>query len=284
MEPIPLPPKEPISAKLAKTLHQSVRHIVTLLQIVTDSVRSVFTALQQKTLGHPLAKKLANRLLGWGIIGAGVGVAQWDEYGPALGLFLGGSLVLLLQAYHWQGWENYIKTSRILKLLFVIGAVFMIAASYPITNAKRGDKPWSDLLQRFTFVASLPPDKLKPFTPSPPPFAFERNVLSSFTIRTGLGNLLNSNVKIREKCLLDEPPKGFSCSVEEVGWRDKARRYISKNMEPSYLARFDATLGTHMEYKKTSSGRFLQGQESDAVNYLAFFADTLDKFIKEFQN
>jgi hypothetical protein len=104
------------------------------------------------------------------------------------------------------------------------------------------------------------------------------------TIRTELGKLLNSNVKIREKCQRDELPKGFSCSVEEVRWRDKARRYISKNMEPSYLARFDATLGTHMEYKKTPSGTFLQGEESNAVNYLAFFADTIHKFIKDFQN
>jgi hypothetical protein len=122
MEPIPLPPKEPISAKLARTVHQTVRRIATRLQIVTDSLRSVFTALQQKTLGHPLAKKLANMLLGWGIIGAGIGVAQWDEYGLALGLFLGGSFVLFLQAYHWQGWENYTKVSRVLRVLFMIGA------------------------------------------------------------------------------------------------------------------------------------------------------------------
>jgi len=168
MEPIPLPPKEPISAKLAKTLHQTVRRIATVFQIVADNLRSVFTALQQKTLGHPLARKLANMLLAWGIIGAGVGVAQWEEYGPALGLFLGGSFVLFLQAYYWQGWENYTKVSRVLKVLFMIGAGSFIAASYPIINAKRGDKPWSDLLHRITFVDHIPEEKLKPAAPLPP--------------------------------------------------------------------------------------------------------------------
>jgi hypothetical protein len=104
-----------------------------------------------------------------------------------------------------------------------------------------------------------------------------------FTIRIGLGNLLTRNNETRNKCESDKHPIGFSCWSEWIRWRDQARNYISKNMEPPYLARFKATTGTHVEYK-TGSGRFLQGEESDAVNLLTFSAGTLDEFIREFQN
>jgi hypothetical protein len=60
-------------------------------------------------------------------------------------------------------------------------------------------------------------------------------------------------------------------------------KYISKNMEPQYLSRFKATMGTHAEYK-SSSGSFLMGEDSDAMNLLTFSGVTLDEFIKEFQN
>jgi hypothetical protein len=104
-----------------------------------------------------------------------------------------------------------------------------------------------------------------------------------FTIRTELGKLLDANNKTRENCMNDKPPTGFSCMSEYLHWRDQTRNYISKNMEPPYLARFKATIGTHMEYK-TSSGNFLREEESDAVNLLTFSGVTLDEFIREFQN
>ena len=95
-----------------------------------------------------------------------------------------------------------------------------------------------------------------------------------FTIRTELGRLLARNNEIREKCESDKPPLGFSCEGEWIRWRDDTRDYILKNMEPSYLARFKATTGTHMEYK-TTSGRFLGEKESNAVNLLTFSGGTL---------
>jgi hypothetical protein len=103
------------------------------------------------------------------------------------------------------------------------------------------------------------------------------------TIRTELGKLLDRNIKIREDCMNDKHLAGFSCMSEYLRWRDQTRKFISNNIEHPYLARFMATVGTHMEYK-SSSGSFLQGEESDAVNFLTFSGVTLDEFIREFQN
>jgi hypothetical protein len=106
-------------------------------------------------------------------------------------------------------------------------------------------------------------------------------------IRSELGKLLARNNEIRETCQRDALPKGFSCWAEWIRWRDQARKYLSKTTEPSYLARFRATTGTHLLYKKMPSGRFLdEGPESDsdAMNLLTFSAATLDQFIKELHN
>jgi hypothetical protein len=113
-------------------------------------------------------------------------------------------------------------------------------------------------------------------------FGWWRLVVPS--IRSELAALLSRNTDISEMCQKDERPKGFSCMDEYLHWLDQTTDYISKNMEPSYLARFKATMGTHMEYKSMPSGKFLTGQDSDAVNLLHFTAETLDKFIREFQN
>jgi hypothetical protein len=102
-------------------------------------------------------------------------------------------------------------------------------------------------------------------------------------VRTELGELLDLNIKIRENCMDGKHPAGFSCMREYLRWRDQTRQYISKNLEPQYLSRFRATTGTHAEYK-SSGGSFLVGEESDAVNLLAFCGVTLDEFIREFQN
>jgi hypothetical protein len=99
-----------------------------------------------------------------------------------------------------------------------------------------------------------------------------------------LGELLARNTEISETCQKDERPKGFSCWDKWISWGDQTRKYLSMNMEPSYLARFKATIGTHMNYKSMPSGNFLEGRDADAVNLLHFSAGTLDEFIREFQN
>lgn len=91
--------------------------------------------------------------MGWAIVGIGVAMAQWDEYGVALGLLIFGSLVILLQAYHWEGFENFPGLSKALRSLYVVGASVMFIVAYPVTNAKRGDKPWSDAWGRYTHPA-----------------------------------------------------------------------------------------------------------------------------------
>jgi hypothetical protein len=128
------------------------------------------------------------------------------------------------------------------------------------------------------------PPTVQIIAPSPPPIQIEDSVKQKrLTIRAELGKLLASNNAIREKCESDKPAIGFICWNEWIHWRDQTRNYISKNMEPTYLARFKATTGTYMGYK-TPTGRLLGGQESDAVNLLTFSGVTLDEFIREFQN
>lgn len=74
-------------------------------------------------------------------------MAQWDEYAVSLALFFVGCVILLLKAYHWKGIDNRPGVSAVLRALLVICAGVGIAASWPITVAKKGDKLWS-LLER----------------------------------------------------------------------------------------------------------------------------------------
>jgi hypothetical protein len=103
-------------------------------------------------------------------------------------------------------------------------------------------------------------------------------------IRMQLGQLLARNTAIRETCQKDERPKGFSCQDEWIRWLDQTRKYLSNNMDPSYSIRFRAATGTHMYYKSLPSGKFLDDQDTDAVNVLTFSATSLDQFIREFEN
>ncbi len=120
-------------------------------------IKSILAAIHQKSLAHPVAKVIAGKLVGWAIIGMGIAVAQWDEYGLALGLFLCGSIVLLLQAYNWEGFKGYKNLSKFLQVVYVLGALVMLIAAYPITKAKRGDKPWSDTWHRSVHTAPQSP-------------------------------------------------------------------------------------------------------------------------------
>jgi hypothetical protein len=95
--------------------------------------------INKNILGHPLAKWIAS-IAGWGLIAAGIAVAQWDEYAVALVLFVSGSVTLFLKAYHWQ------TERKVVRAMLTICAVGAIVASWPITVAKKGDKPWSDTL------------------------------------------------------------------------------------------------------------------------------------------
>jgi hypothetical protein len=122
--------------------------IITFLRGSIFRTKSMLLAIHDKALAHPLAKSIAGKLIGWAIIGFGIAIAQWDEYGLALGLFLGGSIVLLLQAYNWKGFEGYESLSKALRFVYVLVALVMLIGSYPIINYKRADKPWSDALYK----------------------------------------------------------------------------------------------------------------------------------------
>jgi hypothetical protein len=176
--------------------------------------------------------------------------------------FVGLAITILWPTKRWIGWLS-------LSLAVVLGAVWgwlEFRAPLPTKHEIEATGGTNEV----------------PVAPTPHVEDFEKQ--KRLTVRTELGRLLKRNTEIRENCQRDEPPKGFSCWTEWIHWRDQTRKYILKNMEPPYLARFKATTGTHMLYKRTPSGGFLEGEGSDAVNLLAFSAATLDQFIKEFQN
>jgi hypothetical protein len=102
-------------------------------------------------------------------------------------------------------------------------------------------------------------------------------------IRTELGKLLDLNINLREECMNANHAAGFSCMGEYLRWRARTWKYVSIQMEPQYLSRFKATMGTAAMYK-SSSGSFLIGDDADAMNLLTFSGTTLDEFIREFQN
>lgn len=131
--------------------------MITLLRVKIKLRRNlswVTGAIHRNILSNPVCKWAAN-IAGWGLLVAGIGLAQWDEYVLALVLFIGGSVMLFLKAYHWQ------TDQTILKALFVIVASCGILVSLPVTIAKKGNKPWSDTISKWTFVASLSPSDLK---------------------------------------------------------------------------------------------------------------------------
>lgn len=147
-------------------------------------IRQALLFIDANVLSHPIAKKIAGPAGGGGLILAGVGLAQWDEYAAALVLFLAGCIVLFLSAYHW-------KTERMgIKALLLVLCVLAAVVSIPITIAKKGDKPWSDAVSRLFLAYSLhrlgpmspfphevPPEAYRPFSlvrpapPAPPPAA-----------------------------------------------------------------------------------------------------------------
>jgi hypothetical protein len=93
---------------------------------------------------HRISRWLAKQL-GWGLIVSGVAVAQWDEYAAALVLFVAGCTILLFRGYHWNGIDGWPKATRGLRRLWIVAAFTGMVASWPVTVAKKGDKPWSSL-------------------------------------------------------------------------------------------------------------------------------------------
>jgi hypothetical protein len=120
------------------------------------SPKTIFRTIHHYILAHPLTRIIASQLAGWAAIGMGIAMARWDEYGLALCLFIYGSVVLFLQAYNWAGFEDYKTLSDVLRVVYVLGALAILFAAYPITSAKRGDKPWSDAWNRSVHTVRPP--------------------------------------------------------------------------------------------------------------------------------
>jgi hypothetical protein len=131
-----------------------------LIRTKLTQARLLAESFHNYTLGHPSIRKLA--AIAWlPLAMAGVGLAKWDEYGLALGCFLLTAFILFLKAYHWKGIEERPVASSILRFLFVVVTAAMIIGSYPVTLAKKGNKPWSDTYYSWTHEVYLSPEELK---------------------------------------------------------------------------------------------------------------------------
>jgi len=147
------------------------------VKVIWKSLARFFNFLHAHTLAHPKVRRLAALGSAGATYLVGVALAQWDEYALALGCFIIGSSILLLKSYNWEGVNEKPKLSKFLKVLFVAGSLIMLVGSYPVALAKKGNKPWSDTIYRWTYIASLTPDDLARVLrlPTPPEDSEEVN-------------------------------------------------------------------------------------------------------------
>lgn len=77
---------------------------------------------------------------------------------------------------------------------------------------------------------------------------------------------------------LNPPNPQFQCVDAANQWANKTLRYLSQNLEPSYVPRFNAATGLSLSYTAAKTPEI-----DSAVNYLTFKSAILEQFIKEFQ-
>lgn len=98
-------------------------------------------------------------------------------------------------------------------------------------------------------------------------------------VRDRLGLFLSEATAIKQFCLTDPPPAGFSCNDEATKWLQRTNEYITGNLEPSYGARFAAATGLSLSYSAAKT------PEIDSIaNFLTFKAAVLQEFMKEFRD
>ena len=97
-------------------------------------------------------------------------------------------------------------------------------------------------------------------------------------VRTHLGSLLNEARATMRACLQTPPIAGFSCEEATNKWFSKAHTYIEKNLEPSYLSRFDSAEGLGMSWIGANE------KTNNLLNFLNQHAAVLEQFIKELLN
>src|SRR5437870_257408 len=136
---VPASPPESIWIRTTRQFHRAA---YATIQFTVTVSRAIQGFIHSNILSHPAAKWIAGQF-GWALIGGGITLAQWDEYALALILFVSGSVVLLLKAYHWKGIDTWPKIGKALRVVFMLGALIMVVSSYQITLAKKGNKPWS---------------------------------------------------------------------------------------------------------------------------------------------
>ena len=136
---VPASPPESIWIRTTRQFHRAAYATIQFTVTVSRAIKSF---IHSNILSHPAAKWIAGQF-GWALIGGGITLAQWDEYAPALILFVSGSVVLFLKAFHWKGIYSWPKIGKALRFVFMLGALIMVVSSYQITIAKKGNKPWS---------------------------------------------------------------------------------------------------------------------------------------------
>jgi hypothetical protein len=164
--------------KILRLLSETVDAIIRAKRRFGLGIRSAWNFFHQRIMSHRVAKWIASKI-GWGFIVTGIALAQWDEYAVAWSFFEAGSVILFFRAYHWKGIDQWHKLTSWMKTGFIIGTVVMFIVAYPVTVARKGDKPWSATVAHWdilpfhpvvkAFIAPPPLDGLRKASPPPKP-------------------------------------------------------------------------------------------------------------------
>jgi hypothetical protein len=87
------------------------------------------------------------------LIGLGFTMIQVDEYAFAGFFWTASALVLIARAIHWEGIQSHRGLTRFIRIAWSFGAFVFFIFMVVWTNAKKSDKPWSNLSSRKPTIA-----------------------------------------------------------------------------------------------------------------------------------
>lgn len=95
-------------------------------------------------------------------------------------------------------------------------------------------------------------------------------------IRVKLGFMMNGGRALMAFCVTPpQPPMTFSCEKETRAWEVRCADYITKNMDASYLARFESATGLGVTWPGVDP------QTNNIMLRVKFQTDVLERFIQE---
>jgi hypothetical protein len=93
-------------------------------------------------------------------------MAEWDEFGWAVAAFAVAAIALFFKAIHWKGIEGWPKSTMLLRIVLLIGAVAFFGFMRALVISKKGEKPWTSM--HFGTKAQPSNNAITSPTPTPP--------------------------------------------------------------------------------------------------------------------